>query len=190
MRKTIVKLEQDPSKQQEIDFLNEVAESIPDGAYLKGLFTEKFVNFIAQKIRDDWYCDFMDMYQAEIDRADDAGAELRAFQKDFEGYTTKTNREIEGLSKKIETLSLLAQSKSDIIDQMVEARWEKEREHNNEKQEWRDEFNKVANQLDSSEKKREELSIENIKLKAKLYDMQDRMAWLEEHFDYDSVQED
>lgn len=183
MRKTIDKLQADPSKAEEIQFLEEIAESIPDDAYLKGLFTERFVNFIAQKIRDDWYCDFMDMYQAEIDSASKAEATAHDMQKNYELTITKLNREIEDLNKKIENLSLLADSKSQVINQLDDKYWELRREL--------DKVNgKAMKDVTLLEKENTELKQQAIELKAKMFDMQEKIGWLEQHVDYDSIQED
>jgi predicted nucleic acid-binding Zn-ribbon protein len=183
MRKTIDKLHADPSKAEEIQFLNEIAESIPDDAYLKGLFTERFVNFIAQKIKDDWYCDFMDMYQAEIDNASKAEATAHDMQKNYELTVTKLNREIEELNKKIENLSLLADSKSQVINQLDDKYWELRREL--------DKVNgKAMRDVALLEKENTELKQQEIELKAKMFDMQEKISWLEQHVDYDSIQED
>lgn len=70
-RVTITKLQNDPSKQQEIDFLNEVAESIPSDAYLKDLFTEQLVGWVERRIKEDTMPNLYEWYQKTVNEVSD-----------------------------------------------------------------------------------------------------------------------
>lgn len=173
MRKTINRLQADPSKVEEIQFLETIAESIPDDAYLKRLFTERFVNFIAQKIRDDWYCDFMDMYQAEINNVTDARAELGTLQRDFEKYVSARNQEIEGLNVTVEKL----EGELDLAKKQAEQEYDR---YWKLRQQLGEVNRKAMRDVDLLEKENEDLKEEVVKLKAKMFDMQEEINLLME----------
>jgi hypothetical protein len=183
MRKTIDKLQADPSKAEEIQFLETIAESIPDDAYLKGLFTNRFVNFIAQKIRDDWYCDFMDMYQAEIDNASKAEAKLKALQKQDEEIVKGYMKTIDAADKYTEMLEGDLKVAKEKVKQEYDRYWKLRQQL--------DKVNgKAMRDVALLEKENEDLKDEVVNLKAKMFDMQEKIETLEKIADYDSIQAD
>ena len=104
-------------------------------------------------------------------------------QKDFENFVTKHNREVEGLNVKISELALTAENKSQVINQQNDIYWELRKELDTAN-------GKAVRDVALLEKEKEGLEAEIVKLKAKMFDMQEKINWLEEHTDYDSIQED
>jgi len=84
-RTALDKLRADPSKKEEIDFLNEVAESIPDDAYLKSLFTEQMVGWVARRIGEDIMPDLYQWFLDGITDCDKREREVREICAEMEG---------------------------------------------------------------------------------------------------------
>lgn len=63
-------LSADPSKQEEIDFLEAITEIVPKNSYLSNLFTKPAVSWLRQQIRDDFVCDlYYNWQEAEKESA-------------------------------------------------------------------------------------------------------------------------
>lgn len=63
-------LNDNPSKQEEIEFINEVRKAIPVNSYLDQLFTTEFIFWIETNIKEDWCLNLFEFYN-EADRERD-----------------------------------------------------------------------------------------------------------------------
>lgn len=61
----MLSLPEDPTKAQEIEFINTVYLSIPINSYLNQLFTSDFIHWIETSIKDDWNLNFYKWYEDE-----------------------------------------------------------------------------------------------------------------------------
>ena len=80
-RKTITKLNQNPSKQEEIDFLREVAECVSDTSYLRSLFTPEFLNLTEQYIRNDFAPSILENWKQDLDMLNSNISNLRIYKE-------------------------------------------------------------------------------------------------------------
>ena len=110
MTMTISKLPNDASKEQEITFLNKVAESIPPNSYLTDLFTPKFLNWVTQAIKNDFPPDLFDWYEKQSNELSDQRLETQA------GYRLQ-----EDLNKRLaETADRIAKKDKQLDDALVQ----------------------------------------------------------------------
>jgi len=161
---TISKLQADPSKQQEIDFLNEVAESIPECSYLKGLFTEHLVSWATQKIRDDWALDLFDLYNAETNRVLIMESENRKLASQLERADKERQEQIDEIKKHVAHYRELYENQCDVVRKYQKELSNVTGELNLSRSEWSEEedrYNTCIEQLEEQVKD----------LKSKLYDM-------------------
>jgi predicted RNase H-like nuclease (RuvC/YqgF family) len=118
-RSKMKQLTKDASKQDEINWLEEVASNVGEGTYLKSLFSEKFIGWATQKIKDDWSLDLMDEYYSSMNQSsalsaklikvtDDYEKDVKRYEekaKEFANTITKMNEHERGLQEKIQSLS-------------------------------------------------------------------------------------
>lgn len=79
-RRTITKLESNPTKEQEVAFLSEVRKSIPSNSYLASLITDEIVTWFAANVRNDVPSDLLALigeYGADLQHAMSDLAESR-----------------------------------------------------------------------------------------------------------------
>ncbi len=102
-RKTIEKMSVNPSKQEEIDFLRAVVDSIPKNSYLSGLLDDNLMRYAERGIMNDFGISLQDMGE------DNTGIEqlkeqMRIFMKDKEEQVLLLARDLEAERKKVEEL--------------------------------------------------------------------------------------
>jgi hypothetical protein len=166
-RQTITKLNvstQDPSKQEEIEYIQEIASSIPDGAYLKGLFTDEFIGWVERKIKDDWTLDILNDLEHYITQASKAEQAFRECQenakRDFKCYEDH----IEQLKQEIATIHKNKDRRFNQVNEQYSNTW-------NKLHELRNEYARTCNYLEDASAKIQEQSLEILKLKAQMFDM-------------------
>jgi len=145
-RRTIDKLETDPSKAEEIAFIEEVAESVPDNSYLKMLFTKQFMNWLREQIRNDFYPNLYEFWQQDVSDIENLHLEISRLKFQVED----TNKVLAVKSKALSDLQ-------EVFNTAQEAAGRN--------------YDKLYYQLEDAEKIVENLKGEIINLKAKLYDM-------------------
>lgn len=154
-RKTITKLSNDPSKIEEIAFLEEIAESIPDCAYLKDFFAPELIGWAVSQIKSDFPPHAYDW----LNKA---------------GEVSELKREINQKDVNIERQAQEINDLTDSVDHLNE----QVRRQSKDAVETEDALSAALRELDSANHKREGLKAqlsykdqEIIKLKAALFDL-------------------
>jgi len=111
-------LTKDASKQDEINFLEEVASLIGEGTYLSSLFTERFTGWVEQKIKEDWSLDIMEVLKGNLDDISELETQVNRERvtsgniqklheqevKSHRQIAERHNVKVVGLEKEIQTL--------------------------------------------------------------------------------------
>lgn len=112
-----MKLQNNPSKAQEIEFLKTLAADLPEDCYLKSLFSDRFIGYVEHWVGNDIIPDVMNM----VDEAkkDELSAAQREKEANVEKYKyEKLERELqeefEELKAKTEEAQRIAKSECDI----------------------------------------------------------------------------
>lgn len=153
MRTTITKLQNDPSKQQEIDFLNEIAESIPSDSYLKDLFTEQLVNWVERRVKEDTMPNLYEWFQKTVNEVSDYEKVIRELNDQITKNEVVHQKQLEATKKMVTHFQELY---NDAVDAGRQASQY---------------YDKLHVEFDKAEEKIATLENEIIRLKAKLFDM-------------------
>ncbi len=76
----LIKISENPSKQQEIDALRKIAERWPKDSYLASLFTEDFRTWVVMQISADWPPNMMGELQHQTALKHDYRTEANALE--------------------------------------------------------------------------------------------------------------
>jgi hypothetical protein len=98
-------LEKNPTKQQEIDWLREVAASVPDGAYLAHLFSEAFVERVAAAVRSDVFPDFEDWHRRDCEDDSKNRLEMAELEGQVERLGSQLQKECEEHNVNVRSLN-------------------------------------------------------------------------------------
>lgn len=149
------------SKQQETAALAKMAMEQERGSYLEGLFTNDMVAWASQKIAQDFLPDLHAEYVAEMEQNQELRLEVSRLQSKVRSQKDSRNREEqawkqgnENLQAELENAKAQSQRYLDQLSAVQTAKWEQ------------------AQELDAAEAKAEKLELELLKLKAKLFDLQ------------------
>lgn len=96
--KTIKTLTGDPSKAEEIAYIEKIASTLPDNTYLKSFFTKDLVAWVSEQIHNDFGCDLYGTLQEEWNRTSRMSTEYN------KAFSEKDN-EIKVLNSTIEDLA-------------------------------------------------------------------------------------
>ena len=158
-RKTIAKLADNPSKQDERDFLREVAAGVPECSYLASLFSADMIQWVEAQIRQDVSCDLWGSFDYAVKdaavRVNQEREQVRAAQAE----TGDCKRRYDALEKVLEAVRgkhEMAEEKA----QLLHDRWQ---ESQAEACAAQDRFYHATTEIDR-------LQGEIMALKAKLYD--------------------
>lgn len=116
---TIKKLSKDPSKQEEIAFFNEIAESIPEFAYLKNFFRPVLSTWVESQIRSDFTADIMEFFEGSQSDNSDLRNKLAIVERarELEVESLKKSNQIlqDGLNTMSKTVEYLEKKANDEI---------------------------------------------------------------------------
>lgn len=158
-RKTIAKLETNPSKQAERDFLQEVAAGVPVDSYLASLFSADMIQWVEAQIRQDVSCDLWGSFDYAVKDAAVQVDQVREQVKVAEAETGDCKRRYDALEQVLEAVRgkhEMAEEKA----QLLHDRWQ---ESLAEACAAQDRFYHATTEIDR-------LKDEIVGLKAKLYD--------------------
>lgn len=83
------------TKVEEIEAIEELANSIPAGTYLRDLFTGGLIKWVSSQIKNDFVPDIMDNYAIAKSDCDAKTAEILKLQAALENANAKYAKEIE-----------------------------------------------------------------------------------------------
>lgn len=154
-----VRLEEDPFKAEEIELLRKMcSEFAGSGTYLENLFTPQFCDWAEQQIKNDFTVNVYDYYVQTAES-------LNQFQAQTNKNLIDVARKIDGLSHNLEIASNLIESnetriksKNERIEQLNET------------------AEKLSDKIAELTSENERLNDELLRLKAKLYDINELEA--------------
>lgn len=149
---TINTLSKNPSKSDELCFLEAIAASVSPDSYLSSLFTTQFVQWVVKRIREDVGPDLYAWYENKMQEATATATEIQ-----------KLRNTIDRLKEEME---VLAGEKEEEIER-VKANLELSRQN---RQEWQDNYHDLHEQMMAVEAQLAAADRIILELKAKLYD--------------------
>jgi len=111
-RKTIEKMSSNPSKQEEIDFLRAVIDSIPKDSYLAALLDEKLFNYAERGIRND----IMISVDSDFFSLEAMKEEFEDRIRDEQRMSEILARDLEAARKQVEDMKSVVAEKEAMID--------------------------------------------------------------------------
>ena len=99
----IQKLSENPSKQEEIDFLQAIELSLPENSYLKSFFTPQMVVKMEQNIRNDFCSDFDEIVEQMVNE------KLALKREQMEAQYKRDVEEMQKFSKSCEERAIKAE---------------------------------------------------------------------------------
>ena len=116
------------SKADEIECMESIAKSIPDGTYLKDLFTRDFISWVSEQIKNDFPPDIMgtlqNQYNVNSQNTLDYNNELNAMRHSTNELIVKTTESYNELHAKIDNLTAKNERLSE-FDRLYHQTWDK-----------------------------------------------------------------
>jgi len=101
---TTPKLSKNPSKAEEIEFVEQVAALVPDGAYLKELFTTQFVGWVSEQIKNDFPPNLAEWYFASLIEVSEKVGQIQAINQTFDNTLKAKDAQIVALNSLVDSL--------------------------------------------------------------------------------------
>ncbi len=120
--KTIKPLSENPSKQEEIDFLQAVRASLPTGSYLSSFLSEQMMGAVERLIKDDWCTDIYADLLFERERVSEARKDLAAARTQYEAAITALKARLDSEIEKVDFWSKANEANKVLLQQSREAR--------------------------------------------------------------------
>lgn len=188
-RKTIVKLNRntsDPSKAQEIEYLEEFVDGIPQGSYLSDTFRKEFVAWVKQQIKNDIFPDAWE-YIGSWEYTEDGQTrltrgELLKQNEELKAGRDEDRRTIAKATKQIEEYQLQLRDMNAALDeskQEVERAWSYEKERLGHMDELQVALRETRHDYAEAVQTNEALADEITRLKAKLFDSFEKIEKIE-----------
>lgn len=115
----IQKLSENPSKQEEIDFLQAIELSLPENSYLKSFFTPQMVVKMEQNIRNDFCSDFDEIVEQMVNE------KLALKREQMEAQYKRDAEEMQKFSKACEERAQKAEAERNSMEREKNEAWEK-----------------------------------------------------------------
>ena len=90
---TIKNFTSDSTKVDEISVLEQIAESMPSGSYLRDFFSNPLVSWVSEQIRNDFPADLMDWYRQEEKRSQNEQSNRLAVEHQLANLKDKMEKE-------------------------------------------------------------------------------------------------
>ncbi len=120
--KTTKPLGKNPTKMEEIEFLQAVRASLPTGSYLASFLSESMVAEVEHRIHDDWSCDVYETLQYETNKASDLRADLAAVRTQYEADILAMVGKLAAETEKVDFWSKTNETNKALLQQSREAR--------------------------------------------------------------------
>lgn len=153
MTMTIRKLSEHPSKEEEIKFFEEVAESMPFDSYLRNFFNSKMVGWVRDQIKNDFTADLYEWYESAMSRESDEVNNSMEMLKKFD-------RKVAEYDKLLADARAMIQERDELVERLVKLN----NELSVQSEQYVNKLIEQSNQLDENEQR-------IVTLKARLYDV-------------------